>query len=171
MFKKWPLLANVLSSGLLFGSGDFIAQRFFSDQLQNAPYDYERTARSMIFGSLIAAPVGHKWYQTLSKIDAGSKFRNVSARVALDQAIYAPLIAIPLYFGGMSVLERRTPLVESARQRISHHWLPTYKKNFTVWPIFQTLNFLLVPVPYQLLLVNIFSIGWTCYLSTENAHK
>ena len=61
---NYPLKTKMLTSGFLFGLGDYIAQTKF----ETAPkYNFKRTANLFILGSVFAAPALHKWYYVLPK--------------------------------------------------------------------------------------------------------
>lgn len=168
-FKRHALLANVASASILFGTGDVAAQKLARSA--DGAHDYRRTGRAVLFGTVFAAPVGYKWYQLILRIDTGNFYRDVALRVAADQTVFGPIVSLPAYFGIMSVLEGRKPVVAAARARVEQQWWPTLVKSWSVWPVFQAMNFLVVPVPFQLLSVNVFSLGWTCYLSMRNARS
>lgn len=152
----------MVQTGLLFGTGDYLAQSLFETE----KFDYLRSFRAIAYGGIIFAPIGHRWYGLLTKIKPSqSKLVNTFARVGVDQLVFAPLIGIPLYYTIMTILEMK-PL-SSIEPKLSLNWWPTLKNNWLVWPIFQLFNFYLVPLQYRLLVVNLLSIGWNTYLSFE----
>jgi len=166
LIARRPLLANMLQTGFLFGTGDFLAQRLFPDDGHHDKqrYDWERSLRAIVYGGIIFAPLGHNWYIFLSKINVGrSKVANTIARVGVDQLVFAPFIGIPMYYTVMTMFEMK-PLA-SIKEKIRKNWWPTLRNNWLVWPAFQMVNFYLVPLQYRLLVVNLLSIGWNTYLS------
>lgn len=173
-----PLLTNILTSGFLFGSGDYLAQHLFSSSNQ---YDYHRTLRATLFGSIIFAPIADKWYRFLNKLTfpvGTRKFTpfkkrllDTATRVSVDQLGFAPFIGIPLYYSCMSILEFNPDPLKVAQHRLSVNWWHTLQTNWIVWPVFQLFNFAFIPVQFRLLVVNVLSIGWNCYLSYVLNHK
>ena len=53
-------------TGVLFGVGDVSAQFLFPTSKLDKSYDYKRTARAVIYGSLIFSFIGDKWYKILN---------------------------------------------------------------------------------------------------------
>lgn len=191
MFSKFnrlitthPVLSNMMVSGFLFGSGDYLAQTIFTNPITSVPtqkHDKSRTLKAMIYGSIIFAPVCLKWYGLLNKIKIQSPVRTrhamkainvnncytIIAKVATDQLIFAPLIAVPLYYSIMTVFEFHKNPVDAIKHNLRGNWWETLKTNWLIWPFVQLANFSLIPFQYRLLVVNVLSIGWNCYLSFE----
>ncbi|CAI5757707.1 unnamed protein product [Candida verbasci] len=169
---KKPLLTNMISTGVLLGGGDFLAQ-ILLPQTPDQPFDYLRNLRAIIYGSIIFAPIGDKWYRILNNkvvwTNGASKLENRTLstilRVGVDQLIFAPFIGIPLYYASMIILENKQPYLENIIEKFESSWWITLKGNWLVWPIFQWFNFYLIPVHFRLLAVNIISIGWNTFLS------
>ncbi|KAG9980650.1 hypothetical protein KCU78_g21604, partial [Aureobasidium melanogenum] len=42
-------------------------------------------------------------------------------------------------------------------------------KNWMLWPFVQAVNFKFVPLQHRVLVVNVVSLGWNCYLSYLNS--
>lgn len=57
----------------------------------------------------------------------------------------------------------------SIRRRLHDAYVPGLTKNFLIWPWVQFTNFKYVPMEYRILVVNVVSLGWNCYLSALNA--
>ncbi|KAK6203118.1 uncharacterized protein RJT21DRAFT_119259 [Scheffersomyces amazonensis] len=189
LIQKKPLITNMITTGMLFGSGDILAQTLFKGPNENnsSSFDLARLLRAVVYGSIIFAPIGDKWYKLLNKIKFPSKRINSTAkvklepvlhvsspkpsikdtilRVTVDQLVFAPFIGIPLYYTVMTLFEMETPILDTISNKLSLNWWNTLATNWLVWPIFQLFNFYLLPVHYRLLAVNSFSIGWNCYLS------
>lgn len=182
-------------TGTLFGVGDMSAQLLFEqsefpknikrgqdiDDLHSAKsmnvinhynYDWCRTLRSIIYGSLIFSFIGDKWYKVLNyKIrlpqSSVNSWNNRFLRVGVDQIFFAP-VSLPFYFTCMTILEGNP--IQIAKLKIREQWWVTLRTNWLIWPIVQTINFSFVPLPYQLLTVNVVAIFWNTFLSYKNSN-
>lgn len=172
LIVRRPLLTNVITTGVLFGTGDVLAQKITPDRSHG--YDYARTGRAVAYGAVFFAPIGDRWMRFLATIKAPVNRAmdpkklivfDTIARVAVDQLGFAPFLAIPMYYSVMTVLEGQGDISTVVPHKIERNWWPTLRANWTVWPAFQALNFSVVPVRFRLLLVNLFSVGWNCFLS------
>lgn len=107
-----PVITNILTTGVLFGTGDYLAQ-----VLSDRKYDYRRTTRAILYGSLIFAPLADKWYKLLggyknaylSRFKYG-EYLNLGLRVSADQLVFAPFVGIPLYFSVMTLVQNHMKL-------------------------------------------------------------
>lgn len=178
LLRTRPLLTNCITTGFLFATGDVLAQTQFSNRKDEdlvATFDIKRTLRATVYGGIVFAPIGDRWYKTLAKIKAPKSISNdktdTIARVAADQLGFAPFLGVPLYYSMMSLLEFNDNPTQSAVERVKNNWWSTLKVNWCVWPVFQMFNFGFVPVQFHLLTVNVISIGWNCYISMLNAHS
>lgn len=168
-FQKYPLIANMATSGLIAGSGDVATQLIFNE---NSKIDYKRTLRNVTYGTLFWAPIGYTWYPMLSKLRVASSEKvNQVARVAVDQLFFAPFVGIPVFYTAMVVLKRERDPIVKVKERLEKHWWSTLCTNWMVWPAFQVVNFSYTPVAYRLTVVNIFSVFWNGYLSWELNHR
>lgn len=57
----------------------------------------------------------------------------------------------------------------SVRDRLNSAYAPGLTKNFMIWPWVQFVNFKYVPADLRVLVVNVISLGWNCYLSYLNS--
>ena len=64
----------------------------------------------------------------------------------------------------MAVMEGNSP-----RDKLKSTYSTALAKNWMVWPLVQTINFKYVPLDHRVLVVNIVSLGWNCYLSYVNS--
>ncbi|GME84175.1 unnamed protein product [Ambrosiozyma monospora] len=209
--NKKPQLANALTTGFLFGAGDFIAQLGFPADQENgkdqkakheatlntitnsqpiattninlksilANYDYLRTLRGVLYGALIFSPIGSRLYPFLNnriffpsfKFKArlnqhNQKLLDTFARVCVDQLCWA-LVGIPLYYSCITIMEGQD--WQALKLKLHENYVETLVNNWKVWPVFQMCNFFFVPVQLRLLMVNVISVLWNCYLSFENS--
>lgn len=179
--KVRPKLTNAIMTGSLFGIGDVSAQLFFPNSPQLPPsvqdieakpsYDIPRTVRAVVYGSMIFSFIGDKWYRVLnSKVRIKGRkpndWANMVLKVGVDQLGFAPL-GLPFYFGCMSLLEGKG--LGAAKEKIQLQWWDTLLTNWCVWPMFQLINFSLVPVQHRLLAANVVAIFWNTFLSYTNS--
>ena len=75
----------------LFGLGDCIAQKAIE---KNDGYDVARTARLVVWGSAIFAPLVTRELRLLSRIEFASKPATIAARVAADQLLFTPAVCV-----------------------------------------------------------------------------
>lgn len=174
LLQKHPKKTNSVTTGTLFGLGDVIAQLGFPQKGpdgKRGKYDYARTARSVIYGSLVFSFIGDKWFKFLNnKVvlpnTPNSHWTNIAFKVGFDQMTFAPSV-IPFYFGCLTLMEGKT--LKDAEKKIQDRWWDTLRANWAVWPAFQCINFAFVPVQHRLLAVNTIAIFWNTYLSYKNS--
>lgn len=113
----------------------------------------------MIFG-----PAATKWYQVLQKrVNLGSTTTTTIARVVADQTVFT-CTNLFVFLSTMSILEGGSP-----QEKLERSYWPGLKANWMLWPAVQAVNFTLVPLQYRVLVVNIVSLGWNCFLSYLNS--
>lgn len=121
--------------------------------------DSSNSKSTVIFG-----PAATKWFEFLVKrVNLPSKNGTILARVACDQFVFAPC-NMALFLSTMAYMEGNSPA-----QRLRDAYIPGYQKNLMVWPWVQFVNFKYVPAEMRVLVVNIISLGWNCYLSYLNS--
>lgn len=57
----------------------------------------------------------------------------------------------------------------SPKEKLESTYWQALSKNWMVWPFIQIVNFKFVPLHHRVLLVNVISLGWNCYLSFLNS--
>lgn len=57
----------------------------------------------------------------------------------------------------------------SAEEKLRTTYWPALSRNWMIWPAVQFVNFKYVPLDMRVLVVNIVSLGWNCYLSYLNS--
>lgn len=81
----------------------------------------------------------------------------------MDQTIFATT-NMAIFLSTMAYLEGDSP-----KKRLEKAYLPGLKANWMLWPAVQGVNFTLVPLEHRVLVVNVVSLGWNCYLSYLNS--
>ena len=64
----------------------------------------------------------------------------------------------------MAIMEGSSP-----KDKLESTYATALTKNWMVWPFVQAINFKLVPLHHRVLVVNVVSLGWNCYLSFLNS--
>lgn len=182
-----PLVTKCVTSGILFGVGDRIAQHIerrndatldsTSSDDDAVFVDYEakahaqrdathasalRTARMMVWGGLGFAPIAHTWYNLIERLAPGSTATAVVKKIALDQIFFAPAISTTFYTATQSLEGKSlSEALAVAKEKVP----PTLRVNYMVWPLVHLFTFNFVPLQYRILYINFVSIGWSTFLS------
>jgi len=64
----------------------------------------------------------------------------------------------------MAIMEGSSP-----KDKLESTYWNALSKNWMVWPFVQAINFKFVPLHHRVLVVNVVSLGWNCYLSFLNS--
>ncbi|KAL0253648.1 protein SYM1 [Cryptococcus tetragattii IND107] len=158
-----PVLGNMISSAVLFATGDVIAQQLI--EKKGADHDLPRTARIVTWGGLIFAPTVNLWFRTLERIPIRSRWPATFTRVGLDQFGFAPVV-LSGFFTAMTFMEGKD--FNAAKIKWHESFVPTLQANWMLFIPFQMLN-MLIPLQYRLLAVNAVNIPWNAFLSLQNA--
>lgn len=164
-----PLLTKGVTSAILFGVGDRVAQRIEGAETDDSAakdspdrHGLKRTARMMVWGGLLFAPIGHAWYNFLEKAVRGKSMAAVAKKIAADQLIFSPPLALAFFtYAGCSEGKPPRDTMETALAKLP----PTLAVNWTVWPLVHVCTFGFVPLEYRILFINVVNIGWSAFLS------
>ncbi|KAI9376463.1 integral membrane protein, Mpv17/PMP22 family [Aspergillus egyptiacus] len=160
---KQPMLTASVTSAVLFGSGDVLAQQLV-DRRGFEKHDMARTGRMVFYGGAVFGPVATMWFGFLQRnIVLKNAKATIAARVVADQAFFAPT-HLTFFLTSMALMEGTDPI-----RKLKTSFIPGYKANLTVWPFVQGVNFAFVPLEFRVLVVNVISLGWNCLLSVINS--
>ncbi|XP_057667450.1 mpv17-like protein 2 [Diorhabda carinulata] len=160
--KKYLLLSNTVTSGLLMFIGDLCQQEIeFRQKLLEKRYDFKRLTHMFIVGLALGPPhhyyyigIAKKWPQRTTKI--------ILWKIMLDQFVMSPLCIVAFFFG-LNALEMK-PLKEVVSE-LQNKFYTVYLVDWIIWPPTQYLNFYLVPVKYQVLYINAVTMLYNVFLS------
>ena len=114
----------------------------------------------------IFGPAATKWYQFLQKrVVLSTNTRTTAARVLADQSLFATS-NMALFLSSMSWMEGTSP-----KENMKKNYISGLKANWVLWPPVQAMNFTVVPLEHRVLIVNIVSLGWNCFLSHLNSSE
>ncbi|KAH0949444.1 hypothetical protein HN011_000295 [Eciton burchellii] len=157
---KYPVGTQAIQAGMLMGLGDQIAQNFIENNSKTI--DFIRTMQFTGIGFFISGPATRIWYGVLDK-HIGSKGYSVAIKkVACDQLFFAPtFIAVLLVTIGICQGKN----IEKLKMKLKNEYGDILKNNYKLWPMVQLINFSLVPLHYQTLIVQSVALLWNSYVS------
>ncbi|GAN11049.1 protein sym1 [Mucor ambiguus] len=165
VLTKRPILIQSLSTAVLFGAGDLIAQQFVEKQGWDK-HDFTRTFRMTAFGGIFAGPALSNWYRFIDKkVTTKNAFQGLATKVVLDQFIFAPFF-IAAFFTGQGIFEGKS--LQEIKDKLSSGYTTALVGNYKIWPAVQVVNFYFTPLNYRLMVTNVVALGWNAYLSTVN---
>jgi len=162
-----PLATKAATSGVIFGASDALAQR---QGERGGGLDLTRSARFAAFGAAVQAPLFSVYVHSQDSIVdgalGGSPVAAVLVKLAFDQLVWTPFFWLPVFFGGMALLEGRgvRAALEAARDR-GWGYTTVCRANWAVWVPVNFLTYSIVPLELRILWINSVSLLWTAYLS------
>jgi protein Mpv17 len=89
------------------------------------------------------------------------RYARLVARVAIDQAIFAPVFLLAFFALG-AALEGAG--AAGLRARLASGYARALGLNYCIWPAATLVNFALIPQELRILFANIVALGWTTLL-------
>ncbi|KAK3080288.1 Protein required for ethanol metabolism, partial [Coniosporium uncinatum] len=159
-----PLLTQSITTSILFATGDSMAQHLVEKRTLKQ-HDNGRTARMALYGGAVFGPAATKWFGFLTRAVniKGRPNATIAARVLVDQSVFASCNLF-VFLSSMAMLEGTSP-----QKKLETSYFTALQKNWMVWPAVQAINFKFVPLEHRVLVVNVVSLGWNCYLSYLNS--
>lgn len=159
-----PLLTQSITTAVLFATGDVMAQQGV-EQVGLDKHNLARTGRMALYGGCVFGPAATTWFNFLARRINFPKSPNltIAARVLTDQSVFASTNLF-CFLSSMAIMEGSDP-----KEKLNSTYFEALKKNWMVWPAVQAINFKFVPLEHRVLVVNIVSLGWNCYLSYVNS--
>jgi len=159
-----PLLTQSITTAILFATGDVLAQQAV-EGVGVEKHNYVRTRNMALYGGFVFGPAATTWYKVLQKIKLKNPNTTIAARVLADQVFFAST-NLAVFLSSMAYMEGSDP-----KAKLQSTYVEVLKKNWMIWPGVQAINFKLVPLEHRVLVVNVVSLGWNCYLSYVNSKK
>jgi protein Mpv17 len=127
-------------------------------------FPQENRNYKLTIGTAIFGPAATTWFKFLqNKVVLKNKNLEILARVGADQTIFASTNLF-VFLSSMAIMEGTSP-----KEKLDKTYANALQKNWMVWPFVQAINFKLVPLHHRVLVVNVVSLGWNCYLSFLNS--
>jgi len=159
VLRKYPAGTQVVQAGILMGLGDQIAQNFIE---HSKSIDFVRTAQFAGIGFFISGPATVTWYRILNKYIGSKGYSVAIKKVACDQIFFAPtfLTVILITIG---ICQGKD--IEKLKIKMANEYSEILMNNYKLWPVVQLVNFSLVPLNYQTLVVQSVALLWNSYIS------
>nr|XP_023908606.1 protein sym-1-like [Quercus suber] len=159
-----PILTGSVTSAVLFATGDTMAQQLV-ERKGVSNQDWGRAGRMALYGGAVFGPAATMWFGFLQRRVRipGSPNLEILARVGLDQCVFASTNLF-VFLSSMAIMEGSDP-----QKKLESTYFNALQKNWMVWPVVQFTNFKFVPLDQRVLVVNVVSLAWNCYLSFLNS--
>jgi len=165
-----PLATRCATSGLLWSLSDIMAQKSESVSQGAQGLSFRRVARYAFFGVAVYTPL-FVFYYTLQDavVDhsvADSLVLDSLVKLGVDQFLWTPFFYLPIFFGGMALLEGLS-LSQAKEEALQKGWglTPTLKANWKFWIPVNAINYTVMPRELRIVWINICPLLWTIYLS------
>ncbi|KAA0157951.1 hypothetical protein FNF28_06458 [Cafeteria roenbergensis] len=163
---RYPLVGNVISSGVIGATGDVLCQ-LVVEGVKPEDFDYKRCLRLIAVNCMLVGPTLTVWYGFLGRVTGawGTGIVPTIKRVLVDQIAFAPPF-IAAFFVTAATLEGRA---DDAPRRLREGWASAVLANYSLWPAAQMINFGLVPAAMRVVFSNCVGVVWNMYLSYATA--
>ncbi|XP_014214540.1 protein Mpv17 [Copidosoma floridanum] len=161
LLRKFPTGMQAVQAGTLMGLGDQIAQNVIE---KRPPHDLDlvRTGQFSCIGFFIVGPTVKAWYGILDKYIGSKGAAVVLKKVICDQLLFAPCFTVILLSMIGAMQGNR---FDGIKLKLENEYTEIMINNYKLWPAVQLINFYLVPLHYQVLVVQAVAVLWNTYIS------
>ncbi|KAL7209876.1 hypothetical protein ACSBR1_031444 [Camellia fascicularis] len=155
-----PLRTKAITSGVLIGSSDIIAQKIAGvKKLQ-----FRRVLLLMLYGLLYSGPFGHFFHKLMDMIFRGKKGnKTVAKKVLLEQLTSSPWnnILFMMYYG--LVVEGRP--WGSVKSKVGKDYPSVQLTAWKFWPVVGWINYQYMPLQFRVLFHSFVASCWAVFLN------
>lgn len=178
LLEKHTAATKGISAAILMGLGDVIMQAWEMKK-NGSKFDWKRFVVFTTVAVIYFAPVIHCWFNFLASLPLpANKFARASMMIVIDQTLGAVVVTTGFFYVLEAVQRMIPPFISTPEgknvlQAIAEGGTASTKNslktvlvaNWKYWPVVNFLNFLYVPLQFQLLISNVASVFWNIYLS------
>jgi Ca2+-binding EF-hand superfamily protein len=187
---NYPLYTALGTSATLWAIGDTFAQKLEgkesaeghpkkaegehgSSTTSAGGIDFRRLLATVTEGSAVGGAAGLYWYAFLDRFVSGTvgltsgTMAFVAAKLALECFIWHP-VSLTSFWTFLGVVEGHS--VSDIKKELSTDFVPTLLSEYVLWLPIDALNFWLVPVHLQVLVINLGCLVEAVFLSYVHAH-
>ncbi|GMP77539.1 hypothetical protein CsSME_00033789 [Camellia sinensis var. sinensis] len=155
-----PLRTKAITSGVLIGSSDIIAQKITGvKKLQ-----FRRVLLLMLYGLLYSGPFGHFFHRLMDMIFRGKRGnKTVAKKVLLEQLTSSPWnnILFMMYYG--LVVEGRP--WGSVKSKVGKDYPSVQLTAWKFWPVVGWINYQYMPLQFRVLFHSFVASCWAVFLN------
>ncbi|CDW84001.1 peroxisomal membrane protein 2 [Stylonychia lemnae] len=170
--NKRPFLTKMATSGTLGAVGDLLCQYLEKKYQisQTNEWNVKRTFNFAAMGAFFSAPILHFHFTKLLPFIAPKKSSMaLSKKLIVDQLIVSPIFMAG-WFTTINLLDGNG--LNRSYEDLKIKFIPTMTAHWKVWPAVNFVNFLFIPIQYQVLFANMVSLFFNSYLSyMHNSYK
>lgn len=165
LFSRYPFQYSTILGTTLWVAGDVGAQCTESahccgGRVEQGAVDWHRAAVTGITGGILNGGLGYFWYKRLDvvvrKVFQPSSIPFVAAKIGLELGFWQP-VTLALLWLSMGLFLQRDG-VDAIQQRVSRDLPSVMLYEWGLWLPIDVLNFSIVPVQKQVILINFGSM-------------
>ncbi|XP_047058419.1 peroxisomal membrane protein PMP22-like [Lolium rigidum] len=164
--RAHPLLTKAVTSGVLAGCSDAIAQKIAGAR----KLQLRRLLVITLYGFAYAGPFGHFFHKLMDRIFKGKKGRETAAnKVIVEQLTASPLnnLLFMIYYG--LVVEGRPS--EQVKSKIKKEYANIQLTSWKLRPIVSWINYEYVPLQHRVLFASSVASCWAVFLNLKAARS
>lgn len=160
--RKYPLVPSMVTYSILYPSANLVQQYCFRESTKRTGVDWKEVTRFMIYGGLIHAPLVFNWLRLAARLFPKDTTPHLLAKVAMDQACFAP-VGLSSFYVGLSALEGRDldGIYKEWREKMPNTWAT----GVCIWTFLTAINFKLVPPRLRPIYVGFCGFFWFTFLA------
>lgn len=120
-----------------------------------------------LFGATFVGPVGHFWYLAIdrwcSRLFPGGGPAFIGTKVLVDTVAMGPFYVAAFFAWGCALIDHSG--LPEFKRKMAADFVPTLAAEVSIWPVVQAVNFSVVPIKHQLLVVNCMTIFDAAFMS------
>lgn len=169
--RRFPAGTGAVTVGSLSVMGDATAQRIEMAHDEDKEYDYLRTLALATFGFCWNGPVNSKLYPMYERVFGRGTRASVIKAVAFDQAVYMPLMAVPMAFLVSDTVKNLRLDPRFTADHLRREWVASVYGTWVVWVPVEAINLGLVPLQFRVLFSAVGSFAWMVIMSTITSRQ
>jgi len=162
--QKKPYSTKMATSCFIFTISDYVCQTYI-EKKTSADYNYVRTFRQAMFGTLFVSPSLHVWHSHFIPAvtrPLKTRFATVATSVALGETLLSSyfLSSVLFFYDFMA-----SHSFESGKRNVQEKFWPTFLRSFQYWSGVSLMTYSIIPIHFRPVFSNCFSFAWQIYMS------
>jgi hypothetical protein len=166
LLRDRPLLTKSCTSACTATIGSLLSQYVSKPSGKSLVINWKNVRAFALTGFLFVGPLMHTFYQVLEQIVPKNAKRAALKRLIIDRFFFTPFFLI-VYLYCLSLFEGHG--LQLAKTKVDQVFLMALKMNWKVLTLVQYININYVPQQYRVLVGNVVSLAWNCYIALQRA--